>query len=243
MRQRLVVAGVVAAAVVLATARPVLGQLDQLRRALGLATPPAGLTDARVAAALREALQVSTRNAVQLTGRLDGYFANEAIRILMPEKLRSLERGLRAVGYGARVDEFVLGMNRAAERAAPQARQIFGEAIGALTIDDARRILGGGDTAATEYFKAKTTDRLTAAFRPAVEQAMGEVGITRQYRELFARARGIPFLQVEDYDIDRYVVGKSLDGLFHVVAEEERKIRTDPAARVSDLLRDVFAAR
>jgi hypothetical protein len=168
VRERLVLAGVVAAAVVLATARPVLGQLDQLRRALGLATPPAGLTDARVAAALREALQVSTRNAVQLTGRLDGYFANEAIRIPMPDRLRSLERGLRALGYGAQVDEFVLGMNRAAERAAPQARQIFAEAIGALTIDDARRILSAGDTAATEYFKAKTTDRLTAAFRPAV---------------------------------------------------------------------------
>ena len=243
MRERLVLAGVVAAAVVLATARPVLGQLDQLRRALGLATPPAGLTDARVAAALREALQVSTRNAVQLTGRLDGYFANEAIRIPMPDRLRSLERGLRALGYGAQVDEFVLGMNRAAERAAPQAREIFAEAIGALTIDDARRILSAGDTAATEYFKAKTTDRLTAAFRPAVEQAMGEVGITRQYRELLARARSLPFFQAEDYDLDRYVVGKSLDGLFHVMAAEERKIRTDPAARVSDLLRDVFAAR
>lgn len=242
MRERLVVAGIVAAAVVLATARPVLGQLDQLRRALGLGSS-GGLTDARVAAALREALQVSTRNAVQLTGRVDGYFANEAIRILMPDRLRSLERGLRAVGYGAQVDEFVLGMNRAAERAAPHARQIFGEAITALTIDDASRILRGGDTAATDYFKAKTTDRLTIAFRPVVEQAMGEVGITRQYRELLARARSLPFFQADDYDIDRYVVGKSLDGLFHVVGEEERKIRTDPAARVTDLLRDVFAAR
>lgn len=242
MRERLVVAGIVAAAVVLAMARPVLGQLDQLRRALGLGSS-GGLTDARVAAALREALQVSTRNAVQLTGRVDGYFANEAIRILMPDRLRSLEKGLRAVGYGAPVDEFVLGMNRAAERAAPHARQIFGEAITALTIDDASRILRGGDTAATDYFKAKTTDRLTTAFRPVVEQAMGEVGITRQYRELLARARSLPFFQADDYDIDRYVVGKSLDGLFHVVGEEERKIRTDPAARVTDLLRDVFAAR
>jgi hypothetical protein len=112
-----------------------------------------------------------------------------------------------------------------------------------MTIDDARRVLGGGETAATDYFRTKTTDRLTAAFRPVVEQAMGEVGVTRQYRELLGRARGIPFLSVEDYDIDRYVVGKSLDGLFHVVAEEERKIRTDPSARVTDLLREVFAKR
>jgi len=161
----------------------------------------------------------------------------------MPERLRALERGLRTLGYGAQVDEFVLGMNRSAERAAPHARQIFVDAIGAMTIDDARRILGGGDTAATDYFKGKTADRLTAAFRPVVEQAMGEVGVTRQYRDLLGRARSVPFFQADDYDIDRYVVGKSVDGLFHVVAEEERKIRTDPAARVTDLLREVFAAR
>ena len=243
MRERLVVIGVVTAAVVLATARPALAQLDQLLRGLGLSSPPDGLTDARVGAALKEALHVSTENAVQLTGRVDGYFANEAIRILMPERLRSLERGLRTLGYGAQVDEFVLGMNRSAERAAPHARQIFVDAIGAMTIDDARRILGGGDTAATDYFKGKTADRLTAAFRPVVEQAMGEVGVTRQYRDLLGRARSVPFFQADDYDIDRYVVGKSVDGLFHVVAEEERKIRTDPAARVTDLLREVFAAR
>lgn len=243
MRERLVVIGVVTAAVVLATARPAFAQIDQILRGLGLSSPPGGLTDARVGAALKEALQVSTQNAVQLTGRVDGYFANEAIRILMPERLRSLERGLRTLGYGAQVDELVLGMNRSAERAAPHARQIFVDAIGAMTIDDARRILKGGDTAATDYFKGKTTDRLTAAFGPVVEQAMGEVGVTRQYRDLLGRARSIPFFQADDYDIDRYVVGKSLDGLFHVVAEEERKIRTDPAARVTDLLREVFAAR
>lgn len=243
MRERLVVIGVVAAAVVLATARPAYAQLDQLLRGLGLRRAPDGLTDGQVEAALREALQVAARNAVQLTGRVDGYFANEAIRILLPERLRSLERSLRALGGGAHVDELVLGMNRAAERAAPHAREIFGEAIRAMTIDDARRVLGGGDTAATDYFRARTTDRLTTAFRPVVEQAMGEVGVTRQYRDVLARARSLPFVQVDDYDLDRYVVGKSLDGLFHVVAEEERKIRTDPGARVTDLLREVFAAR
>jgi hypothetical protein len=183
---------------------------------------------------------VATANAVRLTGRTDGYFGNQAIKILMPEQLRALERGLRAVGYGAQVDELVLGMNRAAERAAPQATQIFWDAIGAMTIDDARRILDGGDTAATGYFRAKTSEPLTAAFRPIVETAMGEVGVTRQYTELFRRAQAIPFLSVEAYDLDRYVVSKALDGLFHVVAEEEKQIRTNPAARVTDLLREVF---
>jgi hypothetical protein len=180
---------------------------------------------------------------VKLTGRRDGYFRNEAIKILLPEQLRTLDRALRGVGLGAQVDELVLGMNRAAERAAPQAKQIFWDAIGAMTIDDARKILNGPDTAATEYFKTKTSDALGAAFRPIVETSMREVGVTRQYTELYRRAQAIPFLNVESYDLDRYVVTRALDGLFHVVGEEEKKIRTNPAARVTELLRDVFGGR
>lgn len=197
--------------------------------------------EVKIGAALKEALQVGTANAVSLTGRTDGYFKNQAIKILMPEQLMRLETALRAVGYGPQVDALVLGMNRAAERAAPEAKQIFWDAIGAMTIDDAKRILGGGDTAATDYFRTRTSEPLTAAFRPIVEKAMGEVGVTRQYNELFRRARAIPFLNVEAYDLDGYVVGEALKGLFHVVADEERKIRTDPAARVTDLLREVFS--
>jgi hypothetical protein len=199
--------------------------------------------EVRIGAALKEALQVGTEKAVKLTGRPDGYFRNEAIKILLPEQLRTLASALRAVGLGAQVDELVLGMNRAAERAAPQAKQIFWDAIAAMTIDDARTILGGHDTAATEYFRAKTSDALGATFRPIVENAMREVGVTRQYTELFRRAQAIPFLNVEAYDLDRYVVTRALDGLFHVVGEEEKKIRTNPAARVTDLLRDVFGRR
>ena len=103
------------------------------------------------------------------------------------------------------------------------------------------RIFRGGDTAATDYFKTKPSDKLTAAFRPAVDKSMGEVGVTQQYRELLARAQAIPFLKLDSYDLDGYVVGKALDGLFHVVADEERKIRTNPAARTTDLLPEVFA--
>jgi len=197
----------------------------------------------RIGAALKQALQVGTENAVKLTGRTDGYFRNEAIKIVLPEQLRTLGSGLRTVGLGAQVDQLELGMNRAAERAAPRAKQIFWDAIGAMTIDDARRILGGGDTAATEYFKEKTSDSLASAFRPIVEASMREVGVTRQYTELHRRAQAIPFLNVEAYDLDRYVVTRALDGLFHVVGEEEKKIRTDPAARVTELLREVFGGR
>ncbi len=136
------------------------------------------------AAGLKDALRVGVGNAVNLTGQVDGYFRNEAIKILMPKQLQSLEKGLRAVGYGPQVDEFVLSMNRAAERAAPQARGIFVDAIGQMTFSDARQILTGGETAATDYFKAKTSDKLTAAFRPVVEKAMNETGVTHQYKAL-----------------------------------------------------------
>jgi hypothetical protein len=229
-----------AGAIVLLIVVSASAQLDQLLKGLGIGQP-GGLSDAKIGSGLKEALRVGTENTVSLTGRTDGYFMNQAIKILMPEKLRTLEMGLRMVGYGPQIDEFVLSMNRAAERAAPSAKQIFWDAIGEMTFDDARKILGGSDTAATEYFRAKTTDKLTAAFRPIVDRTMNEFGVTRQYKELVGRYQGIPFAKSEALDIDRYVTTKSLDGLFHVLAEEERKIRTDPAARATDLLKEVFA--
>ena len=225
----------------LLTAAPASGaQLDWIFKGLGL-EQPSKLSDAKIVSGLKEALQIGTENAVTLTGRLDGYFRNQAIKIPMPEKLHTLERGLRIMGYGPQVDEFVLSMNRAAERAAPFAKQIFWDAIGEMSFDDARKILTGGDTAATEYFKAKTTDKLVVAFRPVVGQSMDEVGVARQYKELVGLVQGIPFVKSETFDVDQYVVTKALDGLFHVVGEEERKIRTDPMARVTDLLKEVFA--
>ena len=199
-----------------------------------------GLSDAQIASGLKEALQAGTQNAVSLTGRPDGYFQNAAIKILMPSQLQPIEKGLRAVGYGPQIDELVLGMNRAAERAAPAAKPIFLEAITAMSFDDARKILTGSPTAATEYFKGKTSEKLTAAFQPVVAQTMNEVGVTRQYKELMGRAQAIPFLKSAPFDLDRYVVGKSLDGLFYVLGQEEQKIRTNPAARATDLLKQVF---
>jgi len=221
---------------------PSAAQVGDITKQLGLGKRDQ-LSDQKVASGLKEALQVGTENAVKLTGKPDGYFKNEAIKILMPEKLRTLERGLRAVGYGPQVDEFVLSMNRAAERAAPAAKSIFWDAIKQMTFDDARKILSGNDTAATEYFRGKTSEKLATAFRPIVEQAMNEVGATKQYKDLVGQAKSIPFLRTQALDIDQYVVGKALDGLFYVLGEEEKKIRKNPAARVTSLLKEVFGRK
>src|SRR6266849_5681719 len=136
-------------------------QLEELARRAGLGNA-GGLSDSKVASGLKEALRVGANNAVKLTGKTDGYFGNQAIKILMPSNLRPLGRGLRAIGFGPKVDEFILSMNRSAEAAAAAAKKIFGDAILAMTFDDARKILSGGDTAATEYFKSKTSAQLTA---------------------------------------------------------------------------------
>ena len=209
------------------------GALPQIGGILERATAQ----ESRIASGLREALTIGAENAVASTGRLDGFFANEAIKILMPDRLRRVETALRAVGYGPKVDEFVLAMNRAAESAAASARPIFWDAIKTITIEDARTILTGGETAATEYFRGRTEEDLAAAFRPVVERATDEFGVTRQYKDL---VQSMPFAAGAVPDIDEYVVGKTLDGLFYVLGQEEAKIRKDPAARVTAILREVF---
>jgi hypothetical protein len=193
---------------------------------------------------LKEVLTVGLNNAVDLTGRLDGYFRNEAIKILMPPKLKPLVRGMQMIGLGKKIDEFVLSMNRAAEKAAPLARPVFANAIRTINFDDARGLLTGGDTAITDFFKKKTFDPLTVAFRPPVAEAMGQVGATRQYNDLVARFQKIPLAnRIETVNIEEYVVGKALDGLFFVVAQEEKQMRKNPAARVTSVLRDIFGKR
>ena len=228
---------------ILFTAFPASAQLDKILKSVGGGEKGGGLSDAKIGSGLKEALQVSTGNAVNLTGKTDGYFLNQAIKILMPEKLRTFEKGLRAVGYGPQIDEFVLSMNRSAEKSAPFAKQIFWDAIGEMTFDDVRKILSGNDTAATDYFKVKTTDKLTAVFKPIVDKSMNEVGVTHKYNELVGYYEKIPFVKKESFDIDHYVVTKALDGLFHVVGEEETKIRKNPTARTTDLLKEVFGSK
>jgi len=194
-----------------------------------------------VASGLKEALSVGTKNAVGLLSKKDGYFGNEAVKILLPENIRRAGDALRMAGYQKEVDAFVLSMNRAAEKAAPKAADIFAGAIQAMSIDDAQKILNGGNTAATEYFKSKTSSQLFNAFKPDISQSMNEVGVTKAYKAMTDRYTAMmPFAKMDSLDLDTYVTNKSLDGLFHMVGQEEAKIRTNPAARTTELLKKVF---
>jgi hypothetical protein len=226
-------------AALLITSGRAFAQLDQVTKGLGLSNQ-SQLSDSKIASGLKEALQIGADDAVKLTGRKDGYFGNQAIKILLPKNLQQLQKGLGMIGYQSKIDAFILSMNRAAEAAAPSARKIFVDAIVAMSFDDARKILSGDDTAATDYFKSNTTDQLVAAFRPFVEKTMNENGVTQQYEALSGELKSIPFAKNEGIDINKYVVNKALDGLFYILAEEERKIRKNPAAQTTELLKEVF---
>ena len=195
-----------------------------------------------VASGLKEALSVGTKNAVGLLSKKDGYFGNETVKILLPENIRRVGDALRMAGYQKEVDAFILSMNRAAEKAAPKAADIFAGAIQSMSIDDAQKILSGGNTAATEYFKSKTSTQLFNAFKPDISKSMNEVGVTKSYKAMTDRYLSImPFAKIDSLDLDNYVTNKSLDGLFTMVGQEEAKIRTNPAARTTELLKNVFA--
>ena len=204
-------------------------------------SPSTGLDRDTIISGLKETLQVGAQQTLELTGVENGYYGNDVIKILMPKKLQMFDQALRFAGYGPRLDEFVVRMNRAAEQAVPLAKPILREAIASMTIEDARGILQGGNTAATDYFQKKTSSTLRETFRPHVEQTMNQVGLVRQYKELVGTYQAIPFVQNIVFDLDQYVVDKTLSGFFTILAEQERQIRTDPAARVTDLLKEVFA--
>jgi hypothetical protein len=189
---------------------------------------------------LKEALSIGTKNAVNSAGSVDGYFRNQMIKILLPEKIRTVANFLGKVGYQKQVDDFVLSMNRAAEKAAPKAAVFFSDALKEMTFDDAVGIWKGGDTAATDYFRGKTRDRISQAFKPVISSSMNEVGATRSYKEMIHQYESFPFMKSESLDLDNYVSNKAVDGLFYMVGEEEKKIRTNPAARATDLLKKVF---
>ena len=201
------------------------------------------LSDDKITAGLKQALQISTGKAVAATGKPDGFLKNAAIKILLPEKLRNVGKGLRMVGMGAQVDELEVGMNRAAEQAAPAAKQIFLNALTRMTFSDARQILSGGDTAATDYFKRTSSDQLTTAFAPIVHKSMENVGVVRQYDQMMQNPVAASFSKNQNLNLDEYVVGKTLDGLFYMLGQEEKKIRSDPAAQTTALLREVFGRK
>lgn len=201
-----------------------------------------GLSDSKIISGLKQALEISTGKAVAATGKPDGFLKNEAIKIALPPKLETVGQGLRTLGMGTKVDELEVGMNRAAEQATPQAKAIFLSSLKKMTFDDARHILTSNDTAATDYFKRTSSADLTTAFTPIVHQSMEHVGVVAQYDRVMNEAPEASFLSNE-FDLDKYVVGKTLDGLFYMLGQEEKKIRKDPAAQTTDLLKEVFSKK
>jgi hypothetical protein len=183
------------------------------------------------------------KHAVKQVSKVGGYYKNPQIKIPLPETVQKAESVLRAVGYGPKIDELSLSMNRAAEKAAPKAKALFWNAVKAMSFEDARQILKGSDDAATRFFEGKTRDQLQQLFSPIVHKTMTEVGVTRTYQQVYAKINTIPYTDRLKLDLDAYVTGKALDGLFYMLAQEEQKIRKDPAAQVTQLLKDVFGGK
>ncbi len=189
---------------------------------------------------LREALRVGTGRAVGAVGRLDGYLGNPDIRIPVPDKLQKVEKALRIIGADQMVDEFTTSMNRAAEAAAPVAKQVFLDAVRRMTFEDAMTILRGSSHEATDYFRGSAGPELERLFRPIVDDKLQSVGATRSFNELMRKVDDLPLVNRPVVDLNDYVTGEALDGLFLMLAREEQKIRTDPLARTTELLKKYF---
>jgi hypothetical protein len=200
-----------------------------------------GLSQAEIASGLKEALTIGAQSSSNRLSMVDGFFGNSLHKIWMPEEAQKVERALRAVGLGATVDKAVLAMNRAAEDAAKTAGTIFVDAVRQMTIQDAVRILRSGDTAATAYFRQATTQALFNAFRPIVNNALAKTNATAYWNEVFTVYNKISSKPVTT-DLSAYVTNRAIDALFYEIKNEEIKIRTDPAARVTEILRKVFGS-
>lgn len=199
------------------------------------------LSEGDIASGLKEALAIGTQRAISRIGVTDGFWQNPSLKIPLPDSLSRVEKTLRMLGQGAKVDEFHLSLNRAAEKAVPEAASIFGQAIRGMSLADARSILKGAPNAATEYFRNKTSDALTQRFTPIVTRATDAVGATRKYKDLAGKV-GRFATGFELQDIDAYVTQRALGGLFQTLGDEEQRIRQDPAARTTEILRKVFAS-
>jgi hypothetical protein len=201
-----------------------------------------GLDEKTVIAGLKEALEIGTKNGVKIVSKQNGYFKNLAIKILLPKELQKVAKTVRDIGLGSQVDKFILTMNRAAEKAAPKAINIFVDAIKKMTIRDALDILHGKDDAATRYFERHTRTRLYNIFKPVVKKVMDDVGVTAVFKLILDAYNNLPYTKRVSFNLDDYVTNKALDGLFVMIAKEEKKIRKNPAARVTELLRKVFGS-
>lgn len=206
-------------------------------------TPTASkLTNDEVISGLKEALSVGVDNAGKSASMIDGFNKNGLIRIPFPAEADKMQKSLRKVGMGKQVDEFELVLNRAAEEAAKEAAPLFLLAIKSMTVKDGLSILKGEDNAATSYLEASTKDSLYATFRPIVEKALQTVNITKYWSPLASGYNKIPLTTKVNLDLEDYTTEKAMEGLFKLLELEEKKIREEPSARVSDLLKKVFGA-
>jgi len=197
----------------------------------------------RIVAGLKQALEIGTERAVGRTSQQDGFLRDPSIRLGLPDSLETMVAGLRGMGLGGKIDELEVAMNRAAEQASAEATEVFWQGIRQMSFADASAILAGGDTAATEYFERTTREPLRERFEPIVAERMRSVGLVRLYSlysDLAARYAALPFTAKPTLNLERYVTDGALDGLFRVLGEEERRIREDPAARTTALLKEVF---
>ncbi|MCW8847662.1 MAG: DUF4197 domain-containing protein [Sedimenticola sp.] len=201
------------------------------------------LSNDQIIQGLKEALSIGTEKAIALLGRDGGYLNDAQVKIPLPDGLKSVSKGLRAIGQDKLVDEFVGTINHAAEQAVPETLSIFGDAIKQMSLEDAKGILNGGDTAATDYFKDKGSNSLTAAILPIIQQATKQAGVTSAYKDLVGKVGFLgSYVDMDALDLDKYVTAKAMDGLFLKLAEQEQLIRQDPVARTTDILKTVFGS-
>ena len=191
---------------------------------------------------LKAALDQGTQAAVASLGKTDGFLGNNAVKIPLPDSLKRYERMMRQFGMGKYADELITTMNRAAESAVPEAKPLFVDAVKKMTVQDAKGILTGGNTSATDYFRRTMTGPLQGKFQPIVAQATKKVQLAEKYNEYAAQGAKFGLVKKEDANLDTYVTQKTLDGLFYMVGEEEKKIRANPVAAGSDIIKKVFGA-
>ena len=200
------------------------------------------ITSREAASGLRAALEKGSSAAVASLGRTDGFFGNPNVRIPLPESMQRAEKLMRRFGMARQADELILSLNRAAEAAVPEARALFVDAVRKMTLQDAKAILKGGDTAGTDYFRRSTERDLRRRFLPIVQRATEKVGLAQYYNRYAEKGVAFGLVAKEDANLDAYVTEKALDGLFLTVAEEEKKLRSDPAGAGTAIIRRVFGA-
>jgi len=235
--RKAVLAGVVVAALVLVGCESL--SPDAISSLGGLLGSKELSVDTMVAG-LKEALRVGSERAAGTLSQPGGYSANPALKLLVPEQLHKVASTLRKVGMGSMVDQFEAKMNEAAEQAAAKAVPVFAKAVTDMTFEDAKGILQGGNTAATDYFKRKTSAQLAGLYAPIVRSKMDEVGAGKVYNSLMAKYNAIPLTSKPDFSLESYVTDKAMSGLFAKLGEMEAQIRADPAARTTALLKQVF---